>query len=228
MTTFSELVDDVVTQIGRPNLRTRTIKILNNLIYELHYTTQRGVILYTKNMVEEQVTTTVDQVFAYSTPKRFQRFMAVRYDSILDYKGKYTYAKEVRPGRIMNDEKYYYYRNSAGHTMVNCGGIGSIISLAYFRRLAPLEYYAEAARPATYDSAAETWTYLSAPADEAEALAYQESVSNWMLLEHEAVLLEGALAALWKEAGDGRSQATYSRYQTLRDGMVTEEQVQLT
>ena len=101
------------------------------------------------------------------------------------------------------------------------------ISLAYFQRLAPLKYYAEGARPATYDEQTETWSYLTPPANEAEELAAQALVSNWMFLEHSATILEGTLAALWKETGDGRSQATYSRYQSLRSSMVMEETSQL-
>lgn len=228
MTTYSEIIDTVIQQIGRPNLLTRTKTIVNNLIYELHYTPQRGVILFDKNIIEAQATTVADQVHAFETPNRFQKFLAVRYDSVLDYKDKYTYAIELKPGPRMNHEKYYFYRNSTGHTMVNCGAIGSTISLAYYRRLAPLTYYEVGSRPATYDESTDIWTYLDPqPTDEAAELARQNLVTNWMIQEHSAVVVEGALAALWKEAGDGRSQATYSRYQSLRDGMVVEEQIQL-
>ena len=124
----------MIQQIGRPNLLTRAKTIVNNLIYELHYTPQRGVILFDKNLTEAQVTTTQDQVHAFATPSRFQKFLAVRYDSVLDYKDKYRYAVELKPGERMNHETYYFYRNAGGHTMVNCGASGSLISLAYYRR----------------------------------------------------------------------------------------------
>jgi len=226
MTTFSQLVDNVVQQSNRPNLLTRIATVVANVIYELHFTRRRGVIFYAQNRREQLLTLTADQVFNWTAPPRLQIVEAARYDGILDYKNKQVYATPVKPGRRMNDEKYYFYRNASGFIFVNCGSIGQTISVAYFQRLAPLVYYPVGQRPATWDESTATWSYLNAVTQQDKEAA-EALVSNWLTQEHDAVILEGSLAAIWKEAGDQRSIPTFARYSSLREALEVQESVSI-
>ena len=153
MTTFSQIVDTVVQQSNRPNLLTRISTIVSNVIYELHFTRRRGVIFYAGNRQEQLLTLISDQIFNWPTPANLQKVEAARYDGVLDYRSRQIYAKEVKPGRWMADEKHYFYRNASGFIFVNCGAIGQTISVSYFQRLTPLVYYPILQRPASYDVA---------------------------------------------------------------------------
>lgn len=226
MTSFSQLVDTVIQQTQRPNLKSRIIAIVANVIYELHSTADKGVIFYAANRKEELLNITVDQVLTWDAPINLQRVEAARYDLVLDYRNHPVYAKEVKPGRRMNDEPFYFYRNAGGFTFVNCGSVGWTISLAYFQRLTPLVYYEVVDRPATWDPVTLTWSYLTAVTDQQKVDA-EALVTHWMLQDHDAVILEGALATLWKEAGDARSIASFSRYSTLRQALETQESVEI-
>lgn len=232
MTTFSQLVDELVAETRRPDLRSEMATYLNQTIREVHFEPQRGnVVHYTDNRQEIELTADSESAFLWSipNPQLFQGIEAVRYAS--HYLGRYEYAEQVNPGPGLASKPFYFYR--AGQTVVfggtvGYGGVGGIIQMSYFEYPAGLKYKAAGAREATFDSE-EGWTYYTVNAvdygstPELQATA-QLRVSNWILLRWADVIKEGLRAKVYKRVSDETRQRTsYSLYQQLRQGLYTSE-----
>lgn len=236
MTTFSQLVDELVVETRRPDLRAEIATYLNQTIREVHFEPSRGnVVHYRENRKELQIIAANDsaEIWELPNPATFQAVEAVRYAS--NYLGRMEYAKEVSPGPQTASEPFYWYR--AGPQIVfggtqGYGGIGGIIQLSWFEYPRALKYKLAAQREASYDSDI-GWTYNTIGTDdfgstpELRAIA-QERTSNWLLMRWADVLREGLRAKIYKRLSDQlRSQTCYSLYQQLRQGLFTSEVAEL-
>lgn len=230
MNTFSQLVDKMVDESKRPDLKTEIASYLNLTLRELHQEPSKGnSIFYKDNLREIQLLNAPADGLFWEIPNRavFQGLAGVRYD-ILFADGNQTWAKEVQPGRIMATEKYYYYRASGNFFFRNYGGLNASVSLAWYEFTPSLKYYVSGTRPAIYDS--ETgWTY--APSydvdDDTRALA-QALTINWILERWDMVIEEGLRAKIFKRIDDtNRARTSYSLYTQLRQGIYTAEAADL-
>lgn len=238
MTTFSQLVDELVVETRRPDLRSDIATYLNQTIREVHFEPSKGnVVHYRENRKELQIIAAAAsaEIWDLPNPATFQAVEAVRYAS--NYLGRMEYAKEVSPGPQTATEPFYWYR--AGPQVVfggsvGYGGIGGIIQLAWFEYPRALKYKASSPnlREASYDSD-DGWTYYTvATVDygstpELRVIA-QERVTNWLLMRWADVLREGVRAKTYKRLSDQlRSQTCYSLYQQLRQGLFTSEVAEL-
>lgn len=230
MTTFSQLVDRMVSETKRPDLRAEIVGYLNQTIRELHFEPSRGnVTFYNDNYREESLTVDAADRFSWQVPNPglFQGMAAVRFDSMFDRSGKRIYAQPLTPGPRMEQTDYFYYR--AGGTfvfggLIGYGAIGSTISIAYYEYPPTLKYYALVNRPASYDPVT-GWTY-SNTYDDNDDLKEQARIltSNWILMRWEAVLEEGLRAKIYKRLSDDiRQRTSYSLYMQLRQGLFTSE-----
>lgn len=228
MTTFSQLVDKMVLETRRPDLRTEIASYLNQVVRELHFEPERGnVVYFDDNYREEVLTVDTVQSQTWTVPNMalFQGLVAARFDGIYSHDGKRVYAKRVSPGPRIEIEDYYYY--SAGQVYVfggrvGYGAIGSTISLAYYEFPKGLKYYATAARPATWDD--ETgFAYHEDYDDTDELKATAEAlVTNWLILRWAVVVEEGLRAKVYKRVSDdSRARLSYSLYSQLRMGVFT-------
>lgn len=163
MTTFSQLVDEIVRETRRPDLLADIAEYLNQTIREMHFTPDKGnAILYRENLRELQLVANSESSFTWSIPNpaTFQMMQAVRYDSVHSHDGKPVYAPERVPGRGLNNQTIFYYRAGGVYVFAGYGGLNATISLAFYEYPRELKYRDSIDRLATYD--VETgWAYHS-------------------------------------------------------------------
>lgn len=232
MITFSQLVDEMVSETRRPDMRAEIATYLNQTLREVHFEPSRGnVIFYAENRQDIQLTATAEsgEVWPIPNPATFQGVEAVRFAS--HYLGRFEFASEINPGPNTASKPFIWYR--AGPQLVfggavGYGGIGGIIQISYFEYPRALKYKDAAAREATYDVDS-GWTYAVAYNDTPENRAIaRERTSNWLLFRWSDVLREGLRAKIYKRLSDQlRSQTSYSLYQQLRQGLFTSEVAEL-
>lgn len=230
MTTFSQLVDKLVSETKRPDLVSDIATYLNQTIREVHFTPDRGAsLLYMDNFRESQLTANVETGFTWDLPNpgTFQKMQVVGYPSVYDRLGNDVYAEEVVPGRHLAEKTNYFYRVGQTFVFSGYGGVDSLVNVGWFEFPRSLKYYTPATRPAEYDVEL-GWTYppeVNTPELEAAA---QTLTSNWLLMRWEEVLAEGLRAKVYKRTSDTeRARTCYSLYGSLRQGLWTSETMQV-
>lgn len=232
MTTFSQLVDEMVVETKRPDLRSEIATYLNQTLREVHFEPGKGnVVFYSENRHEIELTASSEQgeIWDIPTPQTFQGIEAVRYPG--KYLGRMDYAEEVSPGPNMASKPFYYYRSGPSFVfggIQGYGGVGAKIQISWFEYVASLKYKVVADREATYDVES-GWTYRMDYSGNAILQAQARArVSNWILLRWHDVLREGLRAKIYKRLSDQVRQTTsYSLYMQLRNGLYTSEIAQL-
>jgi hypothetical protein len=230
MTTFSELVDKMVLETKRPDLRSEICTYLNQSVREVHFEPEHGnVVFYSSNYREELLTADTESQFYWDAPSvaNFQGIARVRFNSAYNDQGRQQYAKEMFPGPRFESEPYAYYR--VGHRFIfggarGYGGIGANIAISWFEYPPALKYYQPADRPATYDvESGFTYKLDFNDTDEHREDA-QRKTTNWLLLRWFTVIEEGLRAKVYKRlSDDSRARTSYSLYGQLRQGLYTSE-----
>lgn len=232
MTTFSQLVDSMVRETRRPDMIHDVSTYLNQTLREVHFRPDtNAAIVFAENLREDQLTADRDTGFSWMQPDPpvFQTLAAVRFDSIAARDDSTRWIPERTPGLGMIDQPRFYYRIGAGYTFAGYGGIGALISIAWFEYTRRLKYYTPANRPAWIDPDSGLWVYATAyDVDEVTRLNARNLVTNWLLTRWEDVLSEGMRAKIYKRLSDTeRSRTAYSAYGSLRGGLVTSESVMM-
>ena len=216
---FSELVDEVASLSGRPNRKPDITRYVNSTIRECCVKQ-----LWSRNLIEDQFAVT-------AVPATLDRPTLLRHFRTVNYNGC-VYPKFIEPGRKQDEFDHYYY---AGTTYFVFAGVavGDTVNYAYYTNLKHLIYYDDTAgneRPAIYDKEAETWTYwdggayVSALGSDALDLAARDKVTNWLLDNWESVIIEGALAKIFKIMKDDRQLASYALYKSMQNDLESGEQ----
>lgn len=230
MTTFSQLVDLIVSETKRPDLVSEISTYLNQTIREVHFTPDRNAALFfMDNFHESQLTANVEGGFTWDVPNpgTFQKMQVVQYPSVFDRLGNDTYVKETIPGRHLADQEWYYYRVGGTFVFSGYGGIDSLINLGWFEFPPSLKYKTPAARPASYD-VEDGWTYADGVDTPELQAAAQSLVTNWLLMRWADVLAEGLRAKIYKRLSDTeRARTCYSLYGSLRQGLWTSETAEI-
>lgn len=225
MTTFSQLVDSMVTELLRPDLREQIGKYLNQAIREVHFEPQsNNAVQFRENFSEIQLTANVETGYTwdYPNPDRFQSVQVVKYDTVWD-RDSQVYPPEVIPSRALANLSQFYYRAGSTFAFAGYGGINGLISIGFYEYPRRLKYYVTADRPAQYDCE-DGWTYHADYVTDEEQADARLKVSNWMLLRWDTVLEEAVRAKVYKRVSDNdRARTAYSMYLTLRRGLVTAE-----
>ena len=228
MYTYSQLVDRAVSRLVRPDAQNNVEDFVNQTIRDAHSTPDNRAVLYPKNMVEDTLTTNVTSPYIWTPPVGFQKMLTVRYPGILTPKWPGGVYPEFKiPGKGQNNEDYYYYRAGAYYAFAGCGASGESIDVAYYSFPNRLKYYAEAARPASYDLAT-GWSYLAAydVSDITRANA-QALVANWLIQDWYDFVFEGTMSKMFKLLKDTERAAThYSAYQQQRTQLFTSEAIE--
>jgi hypothetical protein len=230
MTTFSQLVDDLVSETKRPDLVSEIATYLNQSIREVHFTPDRNAsLLYMSNFRESQLIANLESGFSWEIPNpgTFQKMQVVGYPSIYDRLGNAVFAKEVIPGRHLADHTNYFYRVGQAFVFSGYGGLNSLINLGWFEYPRGLRYYPSATRPAEYNE--ETgWSYHEDVTTPELEVAAQALTSNWLLMGWHTVLAEGLRAKIYKRLSDeARARTSYSLYGSLRQGLWTSETMEI-
>lgn len=226
MTTFSQLVDEMVSELKRPDLASEIASYVNQTIRELHFTeNQNAAILFQDNFREELLVADSETVQSWEipNPQIFQQLTAVKYPSVTTRLGDDVWPEPTTPGRHLAGMDYYYYRVGQTYVFTGFGGIGGQIALGYFEYPRSLKYKTVASRTATYDVDS-GWAYADGVnTDELQAAA-RELSSNWILLRWKILVEEGVRAKVYKRLSDTeRARTAYSLYSSLRHGFWTAE-----
>ena len=226
MTTFSQLVDEMVRETKRQDLVTDIAKYLNQTIRELHMEPQRGnAVFYRQNRKEAVVTANVDsgQVWEIPNSPRFQGVEAVQFMSVYT-DSENPYVKEFSPGVNLARSTFGYYRVGDFFCFKGYGGLNSKIGISWFEFVQAHKYYVPGLNPALYDIE-DGWSYLPAfDVDDTTRERARTLTSNWMLLRWKPVIEEGLRAKIYKRLSDeSRARTSYSMYTTLRQGLYSSE-----
>lgn len=226
MFTFSQMVDEMVSEVKRPDLTSEIARYVNQTIRECHFSTDRqAAIFFKENFKEAQITATAEsgQVWEVPNPTTFQKMAGVKYPTQFDSNGDPVWAEETVPGRHLNRLDNYFYQVGGSFVFSGYGGVGATISLAYFGFPSSLKYKAVAARPATYDEES-GWSYHPDITTDEDRESARLVCSNWLLLRWSTVISEGVRAKTFKRVSDTeRARNCYSLYGQLRQGLITSE-----
>lgn len=226
MFTFSQMVDEMVSEVKRPDLTSEIARYVNQTIRECHFSPDRqSAAFFRSNFNETLLTADVEEGFSWAIPNptTFQKMAGVKYPLQFDRGGNPIWAIETTPGRHLNDLLYYFYQVGQEFVFSGYGGVDATIALGYFAFPAALKYYASSVRPAEYD-AESGWSYNDAIITDEDKEAARLVTSNWLLLRWSDVISEGVRAKLFKRVSDTeRARNCYSLYGQLRQGLITSE-----
>lgn len=226
MTTFSQLVDEMILEVKRPDMTREIAAYLNQAIREVHFEPQTGnSIQFKDNLTEIQLTANVAEGFTWDlpNPSGFHGIALVRYDNVW-VDDSQAYPPEMTPGRGLANLTRYYYRGGQRFAFAGYGGLNAKISIAWWDYPRALKYKVVADRPAQWDD--ETgWSYAPAyDVDDDTREAARILVSNWLLIRWKTVLEEALRAKVYKRLERTEiARTSYSMYTSLRQGLVTAE-----
>lgn len=226
MTTFSQLVDEMVSETKRPDLVSEISRYVNQTIRELHFSADRNAALfYPENFREASLTATAEETFTWEIPNptQFQKMAGVKFPNVYDRDGYPVWATETVPGRHLNQLDHFYYRVGGTFVFAGYGGIDGVIALAWYEFPRSLVYKSTAARPASYDPES-GWSYADEVDDPELEEAARILTTNWLLMRWHDVVAEGVRAKVYKRLSDTeRARTSYSMYGSLRQGLWTSE-----
>lgn len=226
MTTFSQLVDTIVSESRRPDMVAEIATYINQTIRELHFDQESNKILFfNDNFREDQLTAGSESGFSWTIPNPavFQKLKVVAYATRVDYEGKPLYPQRTTPGRHLNKLSAYYYQAGEKFFFNDYGGLNAKINLGWFEFPRRLVYQVDG-RLVTWDEVEQVFDYdPSLTTDELKEAALAQ-VTNWILTRHEDVVAEGARAKVYKRVSDTeRARTSYSMYMSLRGGFWSNE-----
>jgi hypothetical protein len=240
MTTFSQIVDELYTELVRPDMIRMLPDYLNQTLRELHYDSRTNTpVFYSDNRQEDELTVTglsdSNTVFLWEIPivAQLQAIEAIYYD----YRRRYARLQNPTIARLHNmsnvDDKYYWYRTGKYIAFSGHGGNNQKIQISWFEFPRALMYYYAKNRPVTYDIESQMYVVNAAyrnlagqPITADQAIAYS---TNWILDRHPDLLKEGVRSKAYKRMGDNdRASRAYSLYETMRAGMLTGETIDFT
>jgi hypothetical protein len=227
MTTFSQLVDDVMAETMRPDMLVSIASYVNETIRELHMDKATGSsIRFKANLLEVELTTTVDDGHQWEipVPQVFQGVEAVFYPGL----GKY--ARERSPSTLYVlsegvDGKYQWYRSGANLVLMGYGGSGQLADIAWYQFPRKLVYYDTSERPMTWDDESQTVTYLTSyDVDDTTRATAQDKTTNWLLSRWESLVMQGARAKIYARLNaTDRAKLAYSLFENGKPLLMSSE-----
>lgn len=227
MTTFSQLVDEIILQTHRADSIALVSAMLNLTLREVFFTDRNTPVFYSSARKEFQLISTVESGLLWTPPviRSFQALETMRFDDILNINGQPTYAVQANPGAVINERKHFYYRSGDSFAIAGFGGIGSSVSLSWFEYVPSLKYFPnDLTRPANFDEITGTTYNPPFDVDQASKDAADALTTNWLLSRWGDVIAEGVRAKVWKHfADDGRARISFSLFQNLRESLYRAE-----
>lgn len=233
MTTFSQLVDEIVVELLRPDLRTTAASYLNQTIREVHMHEQTQLPIYfeSNRLEDEGTVATLPALWDIPSVPRFQALETLYYPDFGEYARK-RHPSKIRLQKSL-DFPYYWYRTGSA---IALGGleVGHDYEISWFEYPRTLTYYAAASRPMTYATDSDTPTYNtvgaidynSTPELQAEA---ERLTTNWLIQRWAETLKQGVRNKIWVRLGEEtRLRASYSIYSGLRAQLINAESMELT
>lgn len=232
MTTFSQLVDEMVAEHKRPDLKAEVTAFLNQTIREMHSDpASNGPVYFDQNRVEFSLTATPlddNGNFQWAIPdtNRLQIIESVYFSG----PGKYAQLVSPSNARLESDSDvgrlWSYYRSGEYLVFSGFGGdsMPILVSAHYYPR--SLRFILKPAdRWAIYNDD-DSWTFRQGTGKTEEELL--DLSTNWIIRKWPETLKEGIRAKVFKRLGDEiRQRTSYSSYQSTRSDMQVQESVNL-
>jgi hypothetical protein len=221
MTTFSQLVDDMVLELKRPDLlKDGSIPAyVNQSIRDVHNRPNLNVpIKYDANREEDEITTNATNPWLWSIPSA-TRFMDLETAYWVEG-GIYVPKKNPRVTREFTFEPFadlYWYRS--GSQLAFSGiPIANTVQLSYwlYPRVLAYQEPTVAARPIVYDILTDSYVFADGtPGTPTETQL--ETCTNWVLQRWPDTIKEGVRAKTWKRLGDmDRTRTAFSSFESGR------------
>ena len=225
--TMSAAVDDCISRSGRPDRRPDLVSFIRLSMRETQV-----LSMFARDLTEDEITTVTGDPYVWTIPDYFRLMDYVEYPHLTDSRGNIVKADYIPLGKRQRDRDFFYYGSGDAIVFVGQGleatGYTVSINVAYYSYFRPLTYMASANRPARWltndETGTESWVYL--PAYDVDATTRETArnlVTNWMLDRWYDVVLEGALAKLYKLVNDERASPAYALFKQLQNTILTSE-----
>ncbi len=225
MTTLSQVIDEIVEETGHQELRLAIPSWLHQTLRELHFN-DATPMKYPDNLFEDYVTADSDEGYLYPlvAPQQFQVMESVYYETRGIYAPPRSPAASMAFLEQINGD-VYHYRTGGYIALSGYGGTGATVKIAYYLIPPRLQDFKNASlRPAQWDEENQVWVYL--PAYDVDATTRADALTkttNWLLLRHKEVIMEGVRAKLYKRLNDpDRAKIAFSAYNSMK-GIVFSE-----
>lgn len=218
MTTFSQLVDDIVKELLRPDMKDTIATYTNQTIRDVHFRPNvNSPILYDANRYESEEPVLTDGTWLWSIPSntRFQDVEAIFIEEL----GVYVKRKNPRVALEQSfepDANLYWYRSGPAIAIQGVvAGWTAKFSYHMFPRTLGYKPTAGAnARLIQFDADADEYTLI---AGGAPSEAQLETETHWILQRWADSVKEGVRAKIWKRLGDmERTRMAYSAFESMR------------
>lgn len=225
MTTFSRLVDDIVTELLRPDMRATVASYTNQTIRDIHFRPgSQSPILYDANRYEDELTITTDGTWQWMIPSntRFQNVEAIFINEL----GQYVKPKNPRIALEASFQPFanlYWYRSGP---VIAISGIASgysgLMSYHMFpRTLAYKPASGTGARLIEFDPDTDSYKLIGGGVPTEEQL---ELETHWLLQRWGDTVKEGVRAKTWKRLGDmERTRLAFSAFESMRTAVWNSE-----
>lgn len=226
MTTFSQLVDAMVAETRRRDLKIEIEAYVNQTIRDCHFNEDnRSLVLFGENRREAITYADADEshVWPIEKPQLFAQLEVihcpdVELDAVLRNPAQMNTRDNINGNPL-------YYRTGPTIAISGFGQTDSPIHISWFAYPRRLTYYAEGLRPMTWNPATEVKSYHADYAATAQLReTADELTTNWLLTRWEDLIREGVRAKLYKKLNDSeRMRSAYSAFESNRRAMVAAE-----
>lgn len=215
MTTFSQLVDTAIVMSSRNDLVAQAASWLNQTIREFYLGENGMPVVFDEDRLEFSLTGENNGAGAMTYVWDIPEANRLQFIETVQYAYYPVNARRRSPGhspelsRFSNpDELFYYYQTGQSLACVNYGLVGAEIKVSLFQFPKSLVYYRKDERPAVWSDVDQGFEYH--PRIVGESNAALEAIStNWLLMRHRYVLLDGVLAKIFKRLADKERAAMY-------------------
>jgi len=225
MTTFSQLVDDIVMELLRPDMKATIVSYTNQTIRDVHFRPAvNAPVLYDANRYEDELAITTEGTYLWSIPSntRFQDVEAIFINDIGIYLDRRNPRIALKESFEPHADKYWY---RSGPTIamhgVASGWTGKISYHMFPRILAYKPKTGTDARTIRFDPNADEYVLIGGGAPTESQL---ELETNWVLQRWGDTIKEGVRAKTWKRLGEmERTRLAYSAFESMRTSIWNSE-----
>lgn len=224
MTTYSQLVDDLVAETVRPDKLESIARYVNQTMRELHFRPQTNApIHYDANRFEDEVIVSAQTPYLWPIPS-ITRFQGIECIFVEEY-GLYVPMRvpSMTRGYTASQRPFpdlYYYRTGAS---IAISGVtqGNTLKFAWHEFVRNFPYKPVADRIVIFDPQDEVFELAGGGVPTQEQI---ESETNWMLYRWPETVAEGTRAKTYKSIGDEvRARMSFSSFESMRSSLWNSE-----
>lgn len=211
---FSEFVDDIKSETlysdNAGAFQRDVERQVRNAMRQMH---MRGFYRRDRKELLLDITPNSNGTYVWEAPSTCRKMLAAEYVVT----GRFP--TFVMPGSLVNQFPVSYYAMGSSYVFRGLSAVDDQIAVAYADSAPYLRYYEEGERPAVYDRATGTWSYLDGGSyvstlgsDELDEAA-RALVYDWTLELYEDILAIGTKSGIQQGKDDGdRARRSWSKF----------------